>query len=492
MPIDDVHADYEKRKAQWERIRDSIEGVDAVKARGQAYLPKLGGQNLEAYHAYQTRADFYDAPHRTLMGLVGMVFRKAPTTSLPSSLEALAENVDHRGQNLETFAKYIVTEVFAMGRTGVLVDVAVEHTDLIGPYFVPFAAEQIKNWRVGIVNGKPTLEQLVLHEMVPTVPRDGIGTVEIEQYRLYQLIDGGAHFQIWRKQENTDKFVPMADPMPMLVRRERGVPMAEIPFVPIGPTTLEMTVEKSPMLGVCDVALSHYRSSADLEQGRHFTALPTPWISNAGGALGDDGATPQFVMGGGHAWLLPRDSEAGMLEYTGQGLAALEKAMAEKEDKMAALGSRLLEDQKKGVEAAETVGRRQSGEHSVAASIADTCGRGLLRCFELAAAWMRIDFPNDSHVRLNKDFYPAPMTPEMIQAQMSMLQGGAMPWTQFVENMQRGEIFDAGKTPDQILDDINTSRFTLPGATFDDDADQDPPEDRDDDDQNDGTSATSV
>ena len=91
MAVDTRHPHYDARADQWRRIRDVLEGGDAVKSQGTRYLPRLEGQNEnqaadDGYLAYLSRAEFHEAATRTLAGLTGAIFRKPPTVELPVDL----------------------------------------------------------------------------------------------------------------------------------------------------------------------------------------------------------------------------------------------------------------------------------------------------------------------------------------------------------------------------------------------------------------------
>ena len=51
MPQNTKHSDYDKWESIWERIRDSVEGYDAIKNKGNTYLPMLNGQDVDSYNA---------------------------------------------------------------------------------------------------------------------------------------------------------------------------------------------------------------------------------------------------------------------------------------------------------------------------------------------------------------------------------------------------------------------------------------------------------
>jgi hypothetical protein len=66
---------------------------------------------------------------------------------------------------------------------------------------------------------------------------------------------------------------------------------------------------------------------ADLEHGAHFTGLPTPIIT--GHNLGED---ETFSIGSTTAWVLPNEyTDVKYLEFTGQGLGALESRLVSKD-----------------------------------------------------------------------------------------------------------------------------------------------------------------
>lgn len=122
MPVDTKHPEYTKWLPRWQRCRDVAEGEDAVKEAGTRYLPKLPGQSDEDYADYKKRALFFPATGRTVQGLRGLVFRKAPVSELPPKVAELAEDITQAGQSLEELAKHTTDEVITTARMGLLVE----------------------------------------------------------------------------------------------------------------------------------------------------------------------------------------------------------------------------------------------------------------------------------------------------------------------------------------------------------------------------------
>ncbi|MFH1010598.1 MAG: DUF4055 domain-containing protein, partial [bacterium] len=220
---------------------------------------------------------------------------------------------------------------------------------------------------------------------------------------------------------------------------KRGESFDFIPFVFLSPKALNPCVERPPIADLVDVNVSHYCTSADLEHGRHFTALPTPW------AIGFDVDKP-LEIGSGTAWVTNNENaKAGMLEFNGDGLGSLERALEAKEKMMAALGARLLENQKASQEAAETVRLRHSGENSVLQSIAQTIGMGLTMALRWLADWAGAN-PDDVSVALNTDLFDVQMSPTEMAALMALWQGNAISKRALFFNLEKGELMPPGTT----------------------------------------------
>lgn len=472
MAVDSKHIQYTKRAGAWDRCRDVLEGEEAVKAKTSAYVPMLSGMSTSDYASYIARALFYNATARTRSGLVGGIFRKPPNIAdWPEDREEDRKNITLTGLSFEAFAKSVVDEQLGVGRCGVITDMPpVPEGSPVNPnarpYLRLYQAENIINWGVEYLTGVPRLYFVALKECVYEAGDDQYDLAEVEQIRMLMMIEGQYTQQLYRKQKaaegQKEDWAPFGNP---IIPTRRGKAFDFIPFQFFGPSTLDVDVEKPPLLDLVDVNLSHYRTSADLEHGAHFTALPTPWVSG----LTDQ--TQTMRIGAGTAWVLPKDGAAGMLEYKGEGLKALESQLERKEKYMAVLGARLLEDQKSGVEAADTVRMRHSGENSVLASIADTAGRGLTNCLTWYLQWLGIEKP--PVVALNKEFMSSGMTSQELTALVSSWQQGAIGGEALFFNLKQGERLPDDMTLEDWKDDIeengSTALLGMPGAGNPDD-----------------------
>lgn len=448
---------YNEHIDDWQKVRDVIASERVVKARRNLYLPKPTGMNPEQYKRYLARAVFFAVCQRTLRGLVGMAWRVEPTAELPDILEPMKNAATPDGQPLDSVAKAAVREVISIGRYGILVDMAPEPA-LPGeaiPYLATYTAESIWRWeeKYDPAKGKRVVTRLVLEEQ-ETTEVDVTTTVLRELF--LDKVTGAYTQQLWRR--DFPEEIANVDPQtgvierrnvirtnqdyrpfgPPVVPQMQGKPLDEIPFWFVNAFDLTTQVEQPPMLALADMNLAHYRNSADLEQALHIVASPTPWTA----ANWADGETKPRHIGPGTIWHLPQGGSAGMLEFTGQGCAALREEMKVKEEAMAALGARLIQDQARSNVSTETTRLQASSEESVLTSGVQNVSRAMTLALKFAAKWAGAPDADIEELDycLNEDFLDIALNANDLTALVAGWQSGAYSKQTLHENLQKGEI----------------------------------------------------
>lgn len=466
MPVQTPGREYLNAQSAWQRCRDVYAGSDAVKAAGPAYLPMLeahkaaqisGGSS--AYEAYKQRALFYPAFRRTVVGLGGLTCGKAPTVAdVPESFVPRLKDITGTGVSVSGFAYGLAHELLVTGRAGALVDLPdVSVGASAEPYWCSYRAEDIYQVRTQRIQNEDVVTLVVLREEVEA-EKDGdpFTTEYVNTFRVLSLEDGRYTVAIWREDaKNKGQFIATDTRVPM----RRGKPLPFIPFVLMNPVAATAAIEQPPLLALADVNLSHYRTSADREHGAHFTGLPTPWIS---GHTPGEGET--LGIGSGAAWVFPDpNSRCGMLEFTGQGLGALEKLMDEKRQMMTTLGARMLESQKPTAEAAETVKLRHAGESSELSVLATAIGQGLSRLLRWSLAWAGVDeaLAEQATVAMNPDLLET-MSPDAVRALVTSWQAGAVSHQTVYHLMQRGQWTRPDVSFEQEKQDIDEEEPEMP------------------------------
>lgn len=472
MPIETAHPDYSVFSPKWMRCRDACGGQDAVKLKGVGYLPMLPGDDTAQYDAYKQRALYFNASGRTRQAFIGMAFHKQPNVKI--ALEPLVLDASLDGRSLTGYARSVIEQVVEVGRAGTLVDWSESEER---PYFVLYQAEHILNWQVSRIGGKMVLARVVIAERVvkdsEALPADPAATALVAGTDPYQpelelqlrelVLTGGVYrVNIWRKvksdpakgSDSKEEWRIKAKAVPL----RRGEPMNFIPFVFHSPSGMEPDPQRPPLEDIVDVNLSHYRSSADLEHGRFFVSLPQPWVT------GVQGQGTVRMGSGVFLQVEQADAKFGMLEFTGQGLGALEKALADKERMMAVLGSRMLEAPKREVETAEAMQIRAMADGTTLTQIVQAVSESLSEACSFAVLWT---LPADSTVeqarqqvkfQISTDFLTKKMSPDELRAVVAAWQGGAMTKSSMVWALHRGEYTDPQRTVEEELALLDTEQ----------------------------------
>lgn len=462
-----AHPEYIYWREDWRKIRDVLAGQKEIKRKGQAYLPKLKGMDDDDYLAYLMRATFFNMTAQTQTGMLGQVFRKDPyIDQLPIKFkDATRLNFAKDGSGHVTFAKTVLGEQIGMGRFGVLVDAPAIPSEIPTSYAVGYATENILDWKVDEVNGVYTLTRVLLREFIksdmgkPSQQNPWIGTSQDPLSKNYRIAPGqrgvgdagvaraiasrqlnktimgkpaaqftdSYHYEtqyrelLLEQQENGSwvysqyiyKHDPNTAPFSTATPVIRGKTMDFIPFKFFGAMSNTESVERSPMLDIADLNLSHYRTYAELEYGRLYTALP---IYYAPGGQ-DDGAA-EYHIGPNTVWECPSGEKPGILEFSGSGLKSLESALATKEAQIASIGGRMLPGLGGVSESNNQTKLREANEQSVLLNCIIAAGSGMT---DVVRWWLMFrDLPLEQTMSLsyafNQEFLSTPIGAREIRA----------------------------------------------------------------------------
>jgi hypothetical protein len=471
MSVSTTHRDYDKFAPKWKRCRDCVSGQDAIHAAAEAYLPRLKDEDATGdvgyrgymiggdsnYQARLKRSDFFNGTWRTIAGLGGMAFRKSPTVQVPAGIAGYLDDINMAGVSMDGLAMDALDEVLSVGRLGVLVDhppkpdnvtpltVDVAARQGLRPMLQTYPAESIINWKFGRVANSWVLTMVVLQECV-AVPEDEFKDKYEDRFRVLDLDPSGEYRQRLFKREN-DKDVQIGgDIYPLM----NGRALDYIPFAILGADGRGDQIDEPPLLDLVDSNIALYQINADYRHGLHFTGLPTPVIS---------GYTPaneseKIYIGSTSAWIFPDpNAKAAFLEFTGQGLGELQKAIDNKKLEMAMLGARMIADET--AKARETLGATQikrQGENGVLSRIAQAVSEGLEWALGVFAEWA--GHSGEVVYQINRDFQPTLIDAPTLTALVASLQAGALSMEEFFDLCQRGDMIRAEVTFEQHQEQI--------------------------------------
>jgi hypothetical protein len=428
---------------------------------GEIYVPKLTGhKSPQEYAAYLNRGSWYGALAKTANAFIGQIYRRTPVVTLTKRLENREKNVDNAGSSIYTFTKNGTFEVLTKGRYGLYIDVEPDsgtRTSIPTPFMVGYNAESIRNWRHRVIDGVPTLDQVILQDTVSMPAADGYGSVYRPRFRVLELDEEGIYnVHFWSHNRDGQLVQDGNRIYPRL--KIGGEPIRRIPFVFMGPRNLKATPEQPPMLAMAEANIQHWRFSVDLNAGLHKLAFPVPWIQ---GVNPDD--NHKFLISEEIIWLLPAGASAEYLEFKGEGLQTLERAVERQERHMAKLGAQMLEDKKRVTETAEALNVRSSGETASLADIAMSCSEGFTEALRIMAELVD-ENPDDVQCTLNTDFEAGGMSAQDLLGLVTAKTQGLLTLEDYAWNLQRGEVVRPGQSLEEIVDKLEKEKPVLLGT----------------------------
>jgi hypothetical protein len=328
---------------------------------------------------------------------------------------------------------------------------------------VTYEACSIVNWDTTCLNGEEILTLLVVEETVPGPGSDRYSQTPMKQRRewcwdpVVNVLgqDGRVTFRLWQEPsgdamdkstwEKKDEYV---------LKTIGGKELTRIPGKIASSLEVSAEITEPPLTDLCDVNISHYQNSADLEEGRHWTALPTA-VACGFETKDENGVEIKLKVGGGTVWKSANpQANAKYLEFTGAGLGHIAEGMKEKRDMMAVLGARILEEPKKAVEAADSLAARYSGERASLTNIIRVTRELLTWTMRQKFQWIRptvtqAEVEDKVHIELPVDFNVTRLDPKELVALFNVYLGGGISFATFIELLKRGEMLPRDRTPEQ-------------------------------------------
>lgn len=414
MDISTPHPDIAFHHKRWNTNDDVVSGHYAVKRHGTKYLPKAyGAQTDEEYKSFLKYVSFYPAANRTLTGLLGLMFRRAPVLENDGDIEHQLKDVITRdGKSINELAKEVCKGYLTTAYYGLLVDhpsqkatsKAAAFAEGIRPFICQYPAHSILEVRRGVVRNRKALTYVRLLDDAETV-------------RVLELVNGVYTVTIHKK--INAGWIALE---PVVPKTNTGA-LTEIPFILLSEED-SLLPQPSIMDHVVQLNLDHYLTQGLLTACHMFISTPMLF---AKGISAQEGEKISIGPGTIHT----AESEQADMKWVapgGDGIPGFERQLERTEDKLAVVASRILARQKAVAEAAETEALRQGAENSVLASIANHISAKITQALRLVSLWT-----DGSEVRyqLNTDYLPAKMDAAEIKALFEVRKGGDMSFESF-------------------------------------------------------------
>lgn len=458
--------DYQQSVPSWMLVTDVCQGQEAVKARGDEYLPRpnptdKSEENRARFKQYLLRAVFYNATGRTLTGLIGAAFRKPPAVEVPSLLDYLKEDADGQGVGIFQHSQNTLSAVLKKGRAALWVDYpevngdasrAQQAAGAIRANVIAIGAEQVINWRVERQGARNVLSLVVIRETFEDVSEDGFVAEAKDQYRVLALVEGVYTVRIYRQGESGWELAEEKQP-----KNGTGGTWSEIPFIFIGAQDNNADIDTAPLYDLAVLNIAHYRNSADYEDSAYLVGQAQPWIS---------GLTEQWrnhmeengnlYLGSRTPLLLPENGAYGVTQAEANSM--VKEAMDQKERQMVAIGARLVE-KGSAVKTATQAQDENESEHSVLSLVVENVSDGYRKAIGWAAQYMNAS--GEIEFALNTEFAEATLDAQMLQALVKAWQASALPLSALLGRFREVGLIEPDVTDEEVRDEIEAESVDL-------------------------------
>lgn len=447
---------YTKQSGRWRVCRDTIEGEDVVKDRGELYLPMASGKDCEGrkkrYEAFKMRTPYVNFTGGAHGIMHAMIFRRTPTVRCEDAFKQSGRlnDVDGKGKSLYQFASDSVDDLLKTGFGAWMLDIPPAEPGMtkydaekkgIRPYLTYYPAESIINWCYDNSKGQTKLKFVVLKENAD-IYTDEFVVKSQERYRVLRINDEDIYEQvIYTPVYENGNIVNMTiETNPVFVD---GKPIDYIPIVLLP----YETPEKPPLYDLAMLNIHHYQLSADYTNGVHMTTVPTGYIT--GFTPKDDDEDNDITLGG-DAFLTEENSDAkfGVLSFSGEGLEHCEKAIDKCESQIAGIFMKNIAPDKKTSETAEAAYVHRSGENARLATFARNVSEKLSQIIQWYEQWC--GYQGLVEIHLNYDYETMSLDPNIINSIANISGQGKFPLYCVFYILQQQELID----PDMNYDDF--------------------------------------
>lgn len=407
---DTTSSDYVAMLPYWNMVDAILEGADAMRKAGEAYLPKFPNETIVDYDYRLDNAKFSNIFSDIVSSLAAKPFAEPVALKEGTADErftALADDIDGRGNNLHVFASEVFYAGIASAIDWILVDfakakpgatLADERKSGVRPYWVRIPAKSMIAVYSAVIDGREQFTHVRFEQT--TKARSGFDEVCVSRIRVFDrapLFDEAGNitgyaaptFQVW-EQRTTGRWKgtwTVVDEGPMTID--------EIPVRPFatGRRKGGSWTFTPPLQDAAHLQVEHYQQETGLKSIKELTAFPM---------LAGNGVQPQMKgdvvvpvpVGPKTTLYAPPSGEDGQhgewafVEPSATSLEFLAKDVERTEKQLRELGRQpLIASQMTVVQAGMNAQKANSAIQAWALGLKDT----LEACFWLTAKWLKSD-----------------------------------------------------------------------------------------------------
>lgn len=409
-------------------------GTTAMRAAGEAYLPKFEAESFDAYNARLNSSWLFNGYRKTVRDMTGRVFDVPVELAegIAPQIVEWADNIDMQGRDLSTFLREVFEDALAgSGIAYIMVDAPRRDGDVtraaaqdgnMRPFMTHLRVEDVLGWRAETINNVMTLTQLRIMEAVEEIdPEDEFNNLTIEQVRVLDLVDGRVQVRLFRKSGQTNKWELFEGPTLS--------DATEITVAPVYVNRAGFFMGMPLLDDLADVNIAHWQSQSDQRTILHYARVPILFTT---GRQDDE---PLVISAGMATTATDPQAKMEWVEHSGQAIGAGRQDLKDLEFQMETHGLQLLVA-RQGSQSATGEALDAAKETSTLSMTADQ----LQDAAEQALQWMGMYGGvevGDGAVKVNKEFGVNMLTAQDVTAMLSAVNTGNMSRQTFIGEMKR-------------------------------------------------------
>lgn len=477
------HPVYFRMKPRWQKCRDLMLGIEAIRAGGETYLPRFDGESDDDYAARSQLAALYNGFSRVVLASVGMLMQQEPvlSTDMPQPIVDLWENIDGVGTHGAVFSAELTLSGIVDGLAGVLVDyenadspkldrrkasaaavpgakLSADDESRLGlrPYWMLFKTDDIIKQIYKKIAGSMTLVLLVLRENYDEQVGQ-FGVVGRVRYRVYTNENGVIKYQLWT--------CPRAQVKPELTEGPRAMRnIKQIPWSPLrAGRKLSLIEVVPPLMDLADMNIEHHQTKTNLLNLETLACVPS--LVRIGAQPDEEGNYPPITLG-------PRSTiEAPNIQgvpkpiyWESPDVTVLEpgrKTLEATETAMGAMGLAFLAPQPKMTETAQAKRLDATAQNATLSTV----GRAVQDCLEGAggftAQYLGV---KPGSISVNNDFENLVLDAQTMTAYVGAVRDAGLPVRLLLDAWQAGGRIPDDIDVDELLLEIETNRAAAADA----------------------------
>ena len=445
-------------------VQDCYEGQEAIARAGARYLPSFEGESVRNYNERLKASTFWNAYRRTVVGLVGMVYRRNPVleSDVPDKIRKACENIDLMGTHLDVFSKDAFQWSIAEGHSAILVDMppkivgkypAVTNRNTFGrrPYYSMIRKQQIINPIVEQVDGVSKLTQVTIRESI-TRRKGKYGEEPVECYRV--LWPGG-----WELFEQAEGHQPES-------KGGGKTSLSRIPLAIISTGAIAPWISRPSLLDLAHENLRLYRLQSALDCILQVANVPVmveiqgdndslDGQITAGALTEKPGKKPRRVISPKTIYTVGHGGDLKYVQHDGKAIDKAQEEIATSKRNIATLGLTILQNSQGGPQGASTATEEvfeREMETSELAGMARTLEDGLEQALEFHAEYEQLD--SGGSVKVNRDFTRINLDGAMVIALATVVEKGGMSLETMYGIFEQGSLVGSDFDPNEELQKI--------------------------------------